>query len=184
MTDFLFYLFSVLVLVGGLMTVLSRNPINSAMFMIVALLGTAAFFVLLESYFVAVLQVLVYAGAVMVLFVFIIMLLNVEKVRIMPGRVTLFASFVGLLLLMFGVGYLFLGNSEMTNVPLPDVVASPTEEAPFAFTTSAKSFGFGLFTKYMLPIQVAGFLLLISMVGVVVISKRFDKESEQKEGES
>ncbi|WP_407679890.1 NADH-quinone oxidoreductase subunit J, partial [Candidatus Chordibacter forsetii] len=75
--DLLFWLFAVLSVGGGLSMVFSRHPVSAAMFMIVSLVGVAALFVLLESFFLAILQVLVYAGAVMVLFLFIIMLLDV-----------------------------------------------------------------------------------------------------------
>ena len=79
MIDFLFYLFAAITLLSALFMVLSPNAVNGAMCMIVSFVSTAALFVLLEAYFLAILQVLVYAGAVMVLFLFIIMLLNAES---------------------------------------------------------------------------------------------------------
>ena len=79
MIDLLFYIFSGLMILGALVMILSPNAVNSAMCMIVTLVATAGLFVLLEAYFLAILQVLVYAGAVMVLFLFIIMLLDVDK---------------------------------------------------------------------------------------------------------
>ena len=69
---------------------------------------------------------------------------------------------------------------ELGRLQLNPVPGMPTEHAPFGFTTSAKSFGYGLFTKYMLPIQVAGFLLLLAMVGVVVISKKYDGDVKEE----
>ena len=75
--DLLFWLFAILSVGGGLAMIFSRHPVSAAMFMIVSLVGVAALFVLLGSFFLAILQVLVYAGAVMVLFLFIIMLLDV-----------------------------------------------------------------------------------------------------------
>ncbi len=79
MLDILFYVFSAITLIAAVLMILTPSAVNGAFSMIVAFLGTAALFVLLEAYFLAIVQVVVYAGAVMVLFLFIIMLLDVEK---------------------------------------------------------------------------------------------------------
>ena len=79
MQDILFYIFAALTLVCGLMVVLSRNPINSAMFLVLSIASMAGLFVLLHAFFLAAVQVLVYAGAVMVLFLFVIMLLDLKE---------------------------------------------------------------------------------------------------------
>lgn len=177
MQNFLFYLFSLLTLVAGLFVVINRNAVNSAMFMILAFGSTAGLFFLLEAFFIGILQILVYAGAVMVLFLFVIMLLNVEKMaRKSPNWVSLAASIIGLLVLVIGVFYLLFMAPELSRLSAPEVREMISMNAPFAYTTSSKSFGFGLFTKYMLPLQVAGFLLLISIVGIVVVSKKYSEE--------
>ena len=98
MLDTLFYVFSAITLITALLMVLSPNAVNGALCMILSFVGTAALFVLLEAYFIAVLQILVYAGAVMVLFLFIIMLLNVEKGEgggYAKDRISLAASIIG-----------------------------------------------------------------------------------------
>ncbi|MFP4165700.1 MAG: NADH-quinone oxidoreductase subunit J [Opitutales bacterium] len=146
------------------------------MCMIVSFLGTAALFVLLEAYFLAVLQVLVYAGAVMVLFLFIIMLLDAERTArpVVRGNVLpAVAGAIGFLLLVGLVGTAFSGNY----LPEPGLEAVPAEPAgeevgSIPFTSSAKSYGYSLFSKYMLPFQVTGFLLLAAMIGVIVVSKK------------
>lgn len=173
MENFLFFLFSILTLGAGLMVVLSRNTVNSAMFMIVSFVGTAGIFFLLEAFFIGILQILVYAGAVMVLFLFVIMLLNVDKmaVRRLDWR-SLVYSLVGLGVLSIGVFYGLEYSPELFTGVAPVVKEKVDFASPFAYTTSSQSFGYGLFTKYMLPLQVAGFLLLMAMVGIVVISKR------------
>lgn len=177
MHNFLFYLFSLLTLIASLFVVINRNAVNSAMFMIVAFASTAGLFFLLEAFFIGILQILIYAGAVMVLFLFVIMLLNVEKMsRKSPNWPSLVASIVGLLILVMSVFYLLFMAPELSKLSAPEVLESISMSAPFAYTTSSKSFGFGLFTKYMLPLQVAGFLLLISIVGIVVVSKRHIEE--------
>ena len=181
MLDFLFYLFAAITLISALLMVISPNAVNGAMCMIVSFVGTAALFVLLEAYFLAILQVLVYAGAVMVLFLFIIMLLDVDQdgdgQRYAKNRLTVGASVVGFALLSILVLQTFNGS----NLPEPSllpVAENPTgTEGGLPFTTSSKSFGYSLFTKYMLPFQVTGFLLLAAMIGVIVVSKK-PKEAE------
>lgn len=188
MYDFLFILFGILTVGSALAVTLSRNAINAAMAMIVSFVGMAALFLLLDAFFLAILQVLVYAGAVMVLFLFIIMLMDVEQTAKKHFNwVTLLASIVGLALLVTGVVWLFSYGSEsaatLAATELPAVQELPVDATVDAipYTTSARSFGYSLFTKYMLPFQVTGFLLLIAMVGVVVISKRIGANGEEPE---
>lgn len=178
MQNFLFYLFSILTLVSALLVVLNRNAVNSAMFMILAFAGTAGLFFLLEAFFIGVIQILVYAGAVMVLFLFVIMLLNVEKMAIKRvGWRTVFFSSLGFVALLVGTVYMVKLSPELSISTAPEVLQNVSFENPLAYTTSSKSFGYGLFTKYMLPLQVAGFLLLIAMVGIVIISKKYKSEN-------
>lgn len=158
--------------------VLSRHPVSAAMFMIVSLVGVAALFVLLEAFFLAVLQVLVYAGAVMVLFLFIIMLLDVgpaaSKQKITNWKFGLFGFFASVLL----VAVLILlgnssGNSFLNESAWSALNASAdSSSGSLSFSTDISSFGYGLMTKYMLPIQISGFLLLAAMIGVIILSKK------------
>ncbi len=170
MSAFLFYFFSALTILAALLVVLNREAVTSAMCMIVVLAGVAALFVLLQAYFLAVLQIVVYAGAVMVLFLFIIMLLDTSARRIHVTEMNLVVALAALLLLAGGA--IWLAHQYPAVGDLPPVQALPTDQAPLAYATAAKTFGYGLFTRYMLPFQVAGFLLLIAMVGVIVLSKR------------
>ena len=168
-------------LLSALWMVISPNAVNGAMAMIVSFVSTAALFVLLEAYFLAVLQVLVYAGAVMVLFLFIIMLLDVDKdtSHVLKDKLTLASAIIGLALFAILVASMFAsGQSDLPEPALAEVLANPIgDEGGIPFTTSAKSFGYSLFTKYMLPFQVAGFLLLAAMIGVIVVSKRYESPS-------
>lgn len=168
MADLVFFIFSGLAIAAAFLLVVARNPVNSAMFMILALVSMAVHFVLLEAYFLAILQILVYAGAVVVLFLFIIMLLDIEESRkVRKQFVTIVAA--SLLLVAGTVTLLGLfGESALVEEPL-------IEDSP---TALAKYFGYGLFTKYLLPLQVAGFLLLIAMVGVIHLSKRRSAEDQ------
>ena len=176
--DLLFWLFALLSVGGGLAMIFSRHPVSAAMFMIVSLVRVAALFVLLESFFLAILQVLVYAGAVMVLFLFIIMLLDVgpeagkkKLSHLKTGIFGLFASVVLVgVLLMLGNSYDTLVLDHIAWPPLSESDVSPSPILPFS--TQVSAFGYGLMTKYMLPIQIAGFMLLAAMVGVIILSKK------------
>ena len=181
MLDILFYVFSAITLIAAVLMILTPSAVNGAFSMIVAFLGTAALFVLLEAYFLAIVQVVVYAGAVMVLFLFIIMLLDVEKGEgstQYKNKLTIGAAAVGFLLVAVLVCSAFSG----ANLPEPTLAAVAENphalEAGIPFTTSSKSFGYSLFTKYMLPFQVAGFLLLAAMIGVIVVSKKHEVSAE------
>lgn len=177
MHNFLFYLFSAITLISGLLVVLNRNAVNSAMFMILAFAGTAGLFFILEAFFIGVIQILVYAGAVMVLFLFVIMLLNVEKMAMKrPSWATVLFSVLSFIALLVGSIYMVQSSPELSRTIAPEVLVNVNFENPFAYTTSSQSFGYGLFTKYMLPLQVAGFLLLSAMIGIVVISKKHKSE--------
>lgn len=183
MLDILFYIFAAIMLISALLMVVSPNAVNGAMCMIVSFVSTAALFVLLEAYFLAVLQILVYAGAVMVLFLFIIMLLDVDKDtnQLLKDKMTLAASVAGFALLVILICSAFAGGQYLPEPALLPVAENPTGEGiGLPFTTSAKSFGYSLFTKYMLPLQVTGFLLLAAMIGVIVVSKRHDESEDFK----
>jgi len=170
MPDGLFIFFAALTLGAAALLVLSRNPVTSAMGMILALVGVAADFFLLDAYFLGVLQVLVYAGAVMVLFLFIIMLLNSDDPTGAYPWKTLALGLATFFLLSAGVLWLFQWSGAV-----PAIATGPTppelSNVPSEFTTSAKSFGRLLYSKYLLPLEIAGFLLLVALVGVVSLSK-------------
>lgn len=186
--DFLFFVFATLSVGGGLLMVFSRHPVSAALFMIVSLVGVAALFVLLEAFFLAILQVLVYAGAVMVLFLFIIMLLDVGPQGGKASRVKVFSGIVGLILvgslicLMFHIGQGAEVDDANQSFDWPELTEDATSNGNnLTLSPSAKSFGFGLLAKYMLPLQVSGFLLLAAMVGVIILSKKSSQQPEQEE---
>ena len=171
MTDVFFYIISTAALAAGIGVVLSRNTVNGAMFLIGTFLSIAAMFVLLEAYFLAVIQVLVYAGAVMVLFLFIIMLLNVrESAAKKPSLYTWVASVIGLAILIVGIVSIVFADSIKTNA-----AAIPEPSG-----ASLKPFGYELFTTYLLPMQVTGFLLLIAMIGVIALSKKLKTDGSTR----
>jgi len=167
MKEILFHFFAALTLVPAFFVATSRKPVNAAMNMMLSFVGLSAMFVLLETYFLAVLQVLVYAGAIVVLFLFIVMLIDAGKSP-QPNIIRFLASLAAFALLVFG-GYtlVFSGGAG----PFAEI----STESP---ANMAQNFGTLLFTRYLLPFQITGFMLLIAMIGVIVVSKGPEEENE------
>lgn len=163
MSDSLFIAFSVLAVACALMVVVNRNAVTAAMFLLLSLVGLAGLFVILEAPLLAFVLILVYAGAVVALFLFIIMLLDTKGTTkpITPAGIT--AAVIGAALLALGVW------------SLSDRAVFPAAPAQLTAPTM-KNYAEQLFTTYLLPVQVVGFLLLIAMLGVIVLSKKFPVE--------
>ncbi|MBI3886186.1 MAG: NADH-quinone oxidoreductase subunit J [Opitutae bacterium] len=173
MTDLLFLVLSAVTLVSAVLVVVNRNAVNAAMFFLLSLVGTAGLFVLLDAYLLAFVLILVYAGAVVSLFLFIIMLLDTRPEAQKPfKKMTVAASLLGGLLLFTGVLSLVL---RFTPAP----VGADPALAPVG--ASLKAYAEQLFTTYLLPVQVVGFLLLVAMLGVIVLSKRFQEPESRSQ---
>ncbi len=151
-------------LVFGAAVVLNRNPVASALSLVVSFLGLAALFVSLNAYFIGVIQILVYAGAVMVLFLFIIMLLDLraEEIRRLNWTAICGGLLVALLFLI-QVGYV-ITHLKMAGQPFPAL--------PKATPDDVRNIGFLLFSQYTLPFQLIGILVLVATIGVVVLSRK------------
>jgi NADH-quinone oxidoreductase subunit J len=170
----LFYLFAALILMGALGVILSPSPVASVMHMIVTLIGVSGTFFLLDAFFLGIIQIFVYAGAVMVLFLFVVMLLDIDKKSTLGGDwgTWLFSS-LGSLALISLIAYTVDHEMIDSGMPLAQVNSGLDSNAQILnFTTSAKSFGMGLFTKYLLPLQISGFILLIAIIGVVLLGRK------------
>jgi len=161
MRELLFHAFAVLTIVPAFFVATSRSAVNAALNMLLSFVGLAALFVMLETYFLAILQVLVYAGAIVVLFLFIIMLIDLRHAP-QPRLLRFLASIAAFALLVTGSYFLVFGGGSGPFVEA--TVASPARD-PLIF-------GQLLFTQYLLPFQITGFMLLIAMIGVIVVSKR------------
>lgn len=166
MSPSIFYLFSTFTLACALGVVCNRNTVASALCLLLSLVGVAGLFVLLDAFLLAVLLVLVYAGAVVALFLFIVMLLDMQGGTRKPfTKATLFASVCGAGLLVTG----------LLSFAKRGVLATPPESTSLVpVGATLKNYAAQLFTTYLLPVQVIGFLLLIAMLGVIVLSKKFD----------
>ena len=164
MANFLFYVFTFLTLGCAVAVVVSKNTVNAAMFLLLSLVGVAGRFVLLDAALLAFVLLLVYAGAVVALFLFIVMLLDTTPGTFKAFKpLTLFASALGAALLALGV------------VSLQQRAVLPAQTISTAVPT-LKNYAELLFTTYLLPVQVVGFMLLIAMLGVIVLSKRFEDQ--------
>ena len=161
-----FWLFSLAMIVFAVMVVVQRNPVASALSLVVSFLGLAALFVLLDAYFIAIIQVLVYAGAVMVLFLFIIMLLDLRAEERRKFNAPALAGgavvTIGFVALLARVLHRFPGGNQ----PFPPLAPDANQ------LDDVRRLGTALFTSYNLPLQVVGVLVLAATIGVVVLSKR------------
>lgn len=164
---FTFYLFAICTITGGLFTVISRNPVHSVLWLILAFLSSAGLFVLLGAEFVAMLLIIVYVGAVAVLFLFVVMMLDIdfaelkaEMVKYMP-----LALLIGLVLLMQFTMAFGVWEASDQAAGLRGAV-TPTD----AHNTEA--LGLLLYDKYFLIFQLSGVILLVAMIGAIVLTLR------------
>jgi NADH-quinone oxidoreductase subunit J len=162
-TDVLFYVFAALTLLCGVLVVanpFSRNPVTSAMFLVLTIISMAGLFVLLHAFFLAAVQILVYAGAVIVLFLFVIMLLDLKEEQ--RRKIKAYGIVAGLIS-VGTIAAIFFKSLRATNL---NAHASPMTEGDTALL------GKLLFTQYTLPFEVVSILLLVAMIGVILLSKK------------
>jgi NADH-quinone oxidoreductase subunit J len=162
-----------LVLASAVMVVLNRHPIYSALYLVLTFVGLSVFYLQLQAPFLAAVQVIVYAGAIMVLFLFVIMLLGEDKPLPGEGRLGLQAP-LGILLalgLVAEIVYLLVNRSHAAPVKPADTVTviGSTQPVPFG---SVGAIGNTLFTQYLFAFEATSVVLLIAMIGVVVLAKR------------
>jgi len=163
MSNLLFYLFAALTVGFAFAVVFNKNTVNAALCLLLSLIGVAGVFALLDALLLSVLLILVYAGAVVALFLFIVMLLNPQAASPKPyKKISAAAGTIAAALLGLGL-WSFVSHGELSSAP-----------ATAVFQSGLKDYGAKLFTTYLLPVEVVGFLLLIAMLGVIVLSKKFE----------
>jgi NADH-quinone oxidoreductase subunit J len=175
MVAFAFYLFAICVLAGGLFTVISRNPVHSVLWLILTFLSAAGLFVLLGAEFVAMLLVIVYVGAVAVLFLFVVMMLDVDfaQLKAEMARYMPLALLIGIILLMqlslaFGVWTTSDGAMAARDAVTPTDI------------TNTAALGLLLYDKYFLLFQLSGLILLVAMIGAIVLTLRHRKDIKRQ----
>ncbi|BCP53709.1 NADH:ubiquinone oxidoreductase subunit J [Kaistia sp. 32K] len=165
----IFYLFSGITIASALMVISSRNPVHSVLFLILAFFNAAGLFVMLGAEFLAMLLVVVYVGAVAVLFLFVVMMLDVDFAELRQGFLQYLpiGALIGVVLLAELVivlsGWAFA----------PEVLANPVRPIPeIAQVTNTEAIGRLLYTDYIFFFQTAGFVLLVAMIGAIVLTLR------------
>ena len=157
----LFFTFAAVCLGGALNLVLQKHPINSALSLVLVMVSLACLYLLLGAEFVAAVQIIVYAGAIMVLFVFVIMLLNAgEEEHIGTSKIAIFAGIPGVLGVLGLLGYTFANAPKLGNVQLGGNLVN------------TQDVGMALFKEFLLPFEVTSILILVAIMGAVVLAKR------------
>lgn len=162
----LFTTFSLISAVSAILVITRSSPVLSALFLVLNLAGLAGLYLLLNAQFIAVTQVIVYAGAIMVLFLFVIMLLKPENERkFLAMNITqkFFAILIGVIILIQLVYMIFISNPGQSNDP--NVQASIE-------TGTIENIGNHLYTNYIIPFEAAGFLLLAATIGALILAKK------------
>lgn len=166
METVIFYVFAALCVAGALLVITHKNPVSSALSLVLTLFATAVLFVLLQAYFVAAIQVLVYAGAIMVLFLFTVMFLNLRPEALkFDSRNMAFKGSLLLAVLLF-VGYFASRGFRET---FSRTLSVPSVSESFGTTAGVGNL---LFTDYLLPFELTSILIVAAIIGVVAIAKR------------
>ena len=162
-----FYVFAAVCVASGAMVVVSRNPVYSVLFLILAFFNAAALFVLIGAEFIAMILVIVYVGAVAVLFLFVVMMLDVDFAELRQGFLTYLPiggviAFIFLFELLLVLGAWVIGPQVVRTSPIPNLDA----------VTNTAALGQVLYTRYIYYFQIAGVVLLIAMIGAIVLTLR------------
>jgi NADH-quinone oxidoreductase subunit J len=166
-----FYIFAVVAVASGVMVVSARNPVHSVLFLILAFFNSAGLFVLMGAEFLAMILVIVYVGAVAVLFLFVVMMLDIDFAELRSGfmRYLPVGALIGFillaeLLLVFGSWIIAPGVAGVKAAPLPANAATAL--------TNTRALGDVLYTRYIFAFQGAGLILLVAMIGAIVLTLR------------
>jgi NADH-quinone oxidoreductase subunit J len=170
----MFFITAAIALIGGIGMLLDRNAVHSALFLLLNFLAIAVLFILLRAFFLAMIQALVYAGAIMVLFVFVVMLLGSERVEDRRDKIP-WQRWLALVLSLVLVAQTIIITSQIaTSLPLQ-------ETGEMVAISQPEQVGVALFTTYLLPFEITGVLLLVAIVGVVVLQQRSREASKAEQ---
>jgi NADH-quinone oxidoreductase subunit J len=164
-----FYLFAGVCIASAVMVVASRNPVHSVLYLILAFVNAAGLFVMLGAEFLAMILIVVYVGAVAVLFLFVVMMLDVDFAEFRQGALQ-YLPFGMLVGGIFMVELLFVVSTWILAPDASQAIASPIP--PLANITNTEALGRVLYTRYVYFFQAAGLVLLVSMVGAIVLTLR------------
>tara|TARA_B100000676_G_C18062607_1_gene838804 strand:+ start:758 stop:1387 length:630 start_codon:yes stop_codon:yes gene_type:complete len=173
-----FYIFAVITVISGVLVIGSRNPVHSVLFLILAFFNSAGLFVLMGAEFIAMILIIVYVGAVAVLFLFVVMMLHIDFSKLRAGftRYLPIGCVVGIILLVELILVLTTGTVDF-NIPKNVISQIPNPQA----ISNTEALGNLLYTQYAYLFQIAGFILLIAMVGAIVLThKKRNEVKKQK----
>ncbi|MEN3971260.1 NADH-quinone oxidoreductase subunit J [Sphingomicrobium sp. XHP0235] len=161
---FAFYLFASLAILSALLVVFARNPVHSVLWLIVAFFNAAGLMILLGAEFIAILVILVYVGAVAVLFLFIVMMLDIDFAGLRSGFTQN---------LPFGILIALVLLAEMSIAVLASRAGPVIADAPpVSETSNIVAFGQLMFSRYLVPFELSGLILLVAMIGAIVLTHR------------
>lgn len=165
MEFFVFLIVAIILVIASILVIVQRNPVVSALFLIAALCAQAILYLLLNATFLAVIQIIVYAGAIMVLFLFVIMLLNLRKDEfgVEKRKAQRFFGILFAVLLLVELGVVI--KIGLSKIPSKEISLDPD-------FGGVQSIGKALFTDYLLPFELTSVLLLVAMVGAIVLAKK------------
>jgi NADH-quinone oxidoreductase subunit J len=169
-----FYLFAVFVIASGALTILARNPVHSVLWLIVAFFNGAGLMVLVGAEFIAMLLVIVYVGAVAVLFLFVVMMLNIDFAELRAGFMKNFPLGIAIALVLLAELVLGIGayRAGALDLGTPDGTA-----APILGESNIENIGALLYGRYLFLFETAGIILLVAMVGAIVLTHRDRKDN-------
>jgi NADH-quinone oxidoreductase subunit J len=175
--DYAFYAFASITVLAGLMVTLARNPVHSVLWLILAFLSASGLFVLLGAEFVAMLLIIVYVGAVAVLFLFVVMMLDIDFAEL-KGEMSQYAP-LGLLIGVVIVMQLVLGvGAWQTSVGAEAARAAVTPD--IAQVENTRALGLLMYDKYLLLFQLSGLVLLVAMIGAIVLTLRHRRDVKRQ----
>lgn len=160
-----FWVLGITAVVSSLFMITRENPVHSALWMLLTFFAVAGIFIQLDAEYIAAIQVMVYAGAILVLYMFVVMLLNPKStgfikmpVKAVLGGIAALVLFAQVLMTLMGTGV--IKTAQLTGIHYPEGI------------TNVKAFGAVMFTNYIVPFEVASVLLLVAMIGAIVIAKK------------
>jgi len=168
MTIYFFYFFSFLIISSSILVIFSNNAVHSVLFLIFTFFNSAILFLLMNAEFLAMTIVIVYVGAIAVLFLFVVMMLNISESEIKEGFLKYFPF--GLILIAIFITELFL-IFNFDNFPVPENVKIDINEIDLIEASNTKLIGLFLYTDYFIIFQISGFILLLAMIGAIVLAK-------------
>lgn len=169
MIDYIFYIFALLLIFSGLLVILLKNPVHSVLFLILAFFNAAGLMILIGAEYIAMTLVIVYVGAIAVLFLFVVMMLDIDYVTIKKGLYKLLpiALFLGCLL-FFLIYHSISESTKFQSSPNSNVIL----DKAFQTKSNVNLIGSKIYTDYVLDFQMSGILLLVAMIGAIVLTFR------------